>query len=50
METYTVTAWDIYNLAMHKAEDDKQKGKDWRDLADKIKSLTAEFNQLNRQP
>lgn len=42
-EPYTVTAWDIYNFATHKATEDKPNEIKWRELAEQIKTLAREF-------
>ena len=51
--TYTVTAWDIYNLATRKAQRGKENNspKDvefWAEVADIIKELTTEFNEMKK--
>jgi len=47
---YTVTAWDIYNLATRKAQQSKASKytegiEYWTGLAKEIKRLTTEFNE-----
>ncbi len=45
--TYTVTAWDIYNLATHKATRDKNHGSEyqfWTEVALTIQYLTRDFH------